>query len=203
VLIMLFARMRVGEGLALRWRNVNLTDGVVHIGEAVTVIPKFDRDGNVISRRTTISNTKTCASVRSVPMPQPLTDALRKWKEQRTSMQEKASINFVNQDSLVFSTDEGTLRTYSGLRTILNRFLRRYGMDKANIHFHTFRHTFATMLFESGVNPRVVQLLMGHKDVETTLAIYTHVGVEMFTASTAKLDGMFREMTAEAFAKSA
>ena len=39
---------------------------------------------------------------------------------------------------------------------------------------HSFRHAFATHLLESGHNIRVVQQLMGHKDVETTM-IYTHV----------------------------
>ena len=39
---------------------------------------------------------------------------------------------------------------------------------------HTFRPAFATHLLESGHNIRVVQELMGHKDVETTM-IYTHV----------------------------
>lgn len=39
---------------------------------------------------------------------------------------------------------------------------------------HTFRHAFATHLLEGGSNIRVVQQLMGHKDVETTM-IYTHV----------------------------
>ena len=196
VLIMMFAGMRIGEVLALKWRNVNLDDGVLHIGEAVTVVPKIDMEGNVLSRRTTISNTKTCASVRSVPMPQNLTNALKEWKEIRTVMQDKTGISFVNHDSLVFSTDDGTLRTYSGLRTILNRFLKKHHMDNLNVHFHTFRHTFATMLFEAGTNPRVVQLLMGHKDVETTLAIYTHVGTAMFDQAADTLGGMFMEYSA-------
>ena len=59
------------------------------------------------------------------------------------------------------------------------------------------------MLFEAGTNPRVVQLLMGHKDVETTLAIYTHVSTAMFDQSTANLDKMYQEYTAETVTPSA
>ena len=196
VLSMMLASMRIGEALALKWRNVDLDKGVLHIETAVTVVPKIDDDGIVISRRNTISNTKTCASVRSVPMPPELVDTMREWKTIRTALQEKTGISFVKQESLVFSTDEGTLRTYNGTRTILDRFLRKHRLDKQGITFHTFRHTFATMLFEAGVNPRVVQLLMGHKDVETTLSIYTHVATEMFDQSTAKLSGAYRELLA-------
>ncbi len=40
---------------------------------------------------------------------------------------------------------------------------------------HTLRHTFTTRLIEAGVNPKVVQDTLGHKDISTTLGIYASV----------------------------
>ena len=43
-----------------------------------------------------------------------------------------------------------------------------------HIHPHAFRHTFATRCFEKGMDPVVIQSIMGHSDYATTLS-YTHV----------------------------
>lgn len=71
--------------------------------------------------------------------------------------------------SYVFANDDGTLRTYSGCRHIFDRFKKRNGLKNSGIHFHSLRHTFSNMLFEMNENPKVIQQLLGHRDVKTTV----------------------------------
>ena len=59
------------------------------------------------------------------------------------------------------------------LQRAVKEAVRRAKIGKP-VGCHTFRHAFATHLLDSGHNIRVVQELMRHKDVETTM-IYTHV----------------------------
>lgn len=61
----------------------------------------------------------------------------------------------------------------SSLQKSLSRAVKKCGITK-RVTSHTFRHSFATHLLESGTNIRVVQKLLGHADVKTT-EIYTHV----------------------------
>ena len=55
------------------------------------------------------------------------------------------------------------------------------------------RHTYSTMLWESSENPKVIQMLLGHKDVTTTIKTYNSVDRSYFKQATDKLEAKFRQ----------
>jgi len=55
----------------------------------------------------------------------------------------------------------------------INKILRKY--PQFEITAHGLRHTHASLLFESGATIKKVQKRLGHKDIQTTMNVYTHV----------------------------
>ena len=178
IFTLMFTGIRAGEFLALPWKNVDLDSGVIKIDRAVTLETEMEKDFKKQSRNTVVSSTKTYNSDRKIKIPQILVEILEDWK-QKQKVHKK--YNFLTMpDNVVFPNQFGRLRTYNGFRTTYRRFLERYNLEHYKINLHSFRHTFATMLLEAGVNPRIVQKLLGHKDITTTLNTYSHVLDEVY-----------------------
>jgi len=76
----------------------------------------------------------------------------------------------------------------SGLQKAVKTAVRHVGIKK-RVGCHTMRHSYATHLLENGINIRMVQELMGHKDVKTT-EIYTHVMDKDIDAVQSPLDAL-------------
>lgn len=74
------------------------------------------------------------------------------------------------------------------LERFLVGFIRRHGLKAFNIHFHGLRHTFSNMLFEMNENPKVIQQLLGHRDVKTTIMVYNSVNNDYIKESTDKFN---------------
>ena len=100
-------------------------------------------------------------------------------------------------DSFVF-TNRKTRKpyTYTGFRAVYYHFLERNGLKECHLNLHSYRHTFATMLVEAGMNPKVVQSQLGHTSVNTTLGVSTHITPALSESVSVALEHVYQQMNA-------
>ena len=96
-------------------------------------------------------------------------------------------------NAFIFANDDGSVRTYFGSRKIFDGWKKRHKLTNYNIHFHGLRHTFSNMLFEMNENPKVIQQLLGHRDVKTTITVYNSVDSEYVRQTTEKFNEKLKE----------
>lgn len=177
-MIMMYSGLRRGELAALTWSDIDLTNNTITINKAAEVI-----GGKFIVK----DCTKTEAGMRIVDIPERLADFLR--AEPRTSM-------------LVCPRTNGQVHSESSWRRMWESYLAdlniKYGdfadyetfagrkikskFDPVGVPFvipkitpHWLRHTFCTLLYLAGTDLLTMRDQMGHKDIKTTLTIYTHL----------------------------
>ena len=73
----------------------------------------------------------------------------------------------------------------------LRRYLKRAGITKSRVTIHSLRHAYATHLLEAGVPLTVLQRLLGHEKIETTLR-YVHLSRQAQVDSAGIIDGLMR-----------
>ncbi len=177
-MLMLFAGLRRGEMLAFNVdRDVDFERGVLHVREAVQF------DGN----RPVLKAPKTGAGVRAIPLFEPLRKALtglhglvlpgenggpmtlqrfdRKFESYHVYLEEQ--VNGGRQKRWYGNTKEDRAQLSSGVALP--------AWKHVSIRSHDFRHTFATMLWEAGVDLKTAMKWMGHADQTMILRVYAHL----------------------------
>lgn len=185
IMLMLYTGMRRGEVMALQWDAIDFDKGEVHITQAAK------GKGN----QAQIGKPKNKKS-RTVPLPDVLAGALRAYKAtaepgQYVCLPAKgkppASKSAFTRgwDGLLLALECAAnnlpTRNTPGKKRPMPR--DRAGYKRVIIQSHDLRHTYATMLFDAGVDVKTAQRYLGHAEIETTMKIYTHLSQERETAS--------------------
>lgn len=175
-MIMMYAGLRRGELIPLKWNDIDFQENTISVTKSVEKINgHFElKDG-----------AKSENGVRVIPMPDILSSYLREKKKEAASI-------------FVCPKAKGQMMTESAFRRMWESYLvelnfrygdfSAYGGRKNSVHDpegvpmvierftpHYLRHTYASILFMSGVDVMTAKELMGHADIETMLGIYTHL----------------------------
>lgn len=161
IYISLSTGLRIGEVCALKWSDINVTDGILTVNRTIERI--YIIEGEKKHTELVINTPKTKNSCREIPMNKELLGMLKPLKK------------VVNDDYYILTNDERPIepRTY---RNYYKRLMEK--LDIPKLKYHGLRHSFATRCIEVGCDYKTVSVLLGHSNISTTLNLYVHPNME-------------------------
>ncbi len=192
--VMLGTGMRVGETVGLRWCDIDLEDGIIDINHTL-VYYRHEVNGCYCN----IHSPKTKAGKRKVPMLETVRKAFLEEKKNQQQAGIRCEAKVDGYTDFIFVNRFGQPQHQGTLNKALRRIIRDCNdevLNKVNrevillppFSCHTLRHTFATRMCEKGVNIKVIQDVLGHADVSTTLNIYADATKDLKMKEFANLD---------------
>jgi integrase len=155
--------LRRGELLGLKWADIDLENTTLSVNRSMDTLygpPEEKAPKRQSSRRTVLLVPEAVAALRL--------------HRRRQAEERLAAGPAWRERDLVFPTTLGTLTLGDNL---LKRNLRPL-LEKAGLPpltFHELRHTFATFHLASGGKPKVIQEILGHSSIKTTMDTYSHL----------------------------
>lgn len=179
--VLLGTGCRIGEALGLRWEDLDFENRIISINHSLVYYPTAKERKSVMR----IVKPKTEAGIRTIPMLDVVYDAFQMELEE----QKETGFNTDEIDGMtgfVFKNRYGGVPNYNTVNQAIKRIINSHNADEVilakrekrepviipNFSCHHFRHTFATRLCEVESNLKVIQSIMGHRNIETTMDVY-------------------------------
>ena len=196
-IVMLGTGMRIGEILGLRWCDIDLKKGLIHVTHSLSY-----KDTEHGGYHYHVNQTKTKAGVRTIPMFDDVKTAFQKEKRKKKDPQWEPFVVDGYHD-FIFLNQNGKVYTPSSVFDKIQAIVADYNMDEAaaanrenrepclipQISAHILRHTFCTRMCESDANLKVIQDVMGHKSIRTTMNVYNEATSEEKAKNFRNLEG--------------
>ena len=198
ITVLLGTGMRIGECLGLRWEDIDLDKRLISVNH--NLVDYQDRDIRKQVRK--IQTTKTRAGVRMIPMIDEVYEAFI------TEFELQSAIGFCEEEidgysGFIFTTTDQKLMSRSAVNNVIHRIVRIHNEEEEKkakaegrepilipqFSAHQLRHTFCTRFCENETNLKVIQSIMGHSDITTTMDIYADATPEKKQEIMANLNG--------------
>jgi integrase len=157
IMVSMLGGVRTEEARALKWSALDLEAGTVSVIRSV-------RAGG---------DTKTRKSRRTLKLPLVVVDALK--SHRALQAKDRLIVGKMWEDNdYVFATHVGTIMTDHNVRGQFRRALKAAGVDESQWTPRELRHTFVSLLSDSGMTVEDIARLVGHSTLATTERVYRH-----------------------------
>lgn len=191
--VAVFSGCRIGELLALTWKDIDFKTDTISIRQSVAYA--VSKGGQYIK------DPKTENSYRSVVIEHSEILMLQELRvEQKMHMLELGSAWKGNRDNpddnFVFSQYDGHMINKSSPNKMLDRLVQNHNASVPkekqlpHLSVHDLRHTHATLLVAGGTDVKTISARLGHKNIGTTLNIYAHALKEKDAQASATVSAM-------------
>lgn len=165
----LYTGMRMGEGIPLQWKDIDLEKRTLRVNKKAIVAHDYNKHEAV---QVVQDFCKTKSSKRTIAITAGLVAVLREHKETMMKLAEDMGEEW-SEESLVFRNSRGNMVYSRNLQEVLYRIYDKAEIEGATMH--TLRHSYATRCFEAGVDIKAISEQLGHANVKTTYNIYVHL----------------------------
>ncbi len=177
--------MRRGELVALRWRDVHLEENYLQVCHSARKVVRYGLQ---------ITEPKTEAGRRKIMLTPFLIEVLMRHRTNQEAEKLASGITWKEHD-LVFCGKDGAFLNPDHPLLWLRRLLKNAGLPR--MRFHDLRHSAASLLLAMGVHIKVVQELLGHSNITTTLNVYSHVLPSLHQDAMDKLSNLLHDKSGE------
>lgn len=160
ILFIMWSFVRIGEALALQWKDIDFDEKIVHIYKNYSHVK--NRDDSESKYKWIIQTPKTKKGKRYENVHPKALECLNNYKKYCASTEP---------DNFIFVTQHQNPVSDQYLNSVLKKALVRCGIDK-HVTVHGLRHTGISYFIRHGVSDKVISELAGHSDVSITNKIY-------------------------------
>ena len=192
---------RVSEVVGLRWEDVHMDENYIEINHNMVYYQR-DKGKCYFS----VTSPKTTAGYRIIPMLPEVKQAILNEKKYQEEVGLTCQASIDGYTDFIFLNRNGFAHNPQTINRTIKRITLAYNEEEIeraererrapvllpNFSCHNLRHTFATRYCENETNLKVIQEIMGHKDIATTMEIYAEATKEAKVKSFEDLSGKIK-----------
>lgn len=169
----LFSGLRKGEISGLKWSDIDWIKRQLTVFRTLEpVVNNAQETDQPRKAELVLVTPKTKKSKRIIPLNDIVMIELEEHKKRQEREKELYADIYIDQD-LIFCREDGYFLHPRYLTDNFHRILKAAALPK--YRFHDLRHTVASLLINSNENPKIIQELLGHSSISTTMDIYGHL----------------------------